>query len=132
MKERSAEECIRRIVRDIDKRRNVNPRDYADRNFVRRYNAAMNRICENANYLFEHHPDQIGLYIDLVNSDDFSTACTCAHLLYGMKNNTMEHKILALSVVKKLIFHPDAPELTRYGMCMNVKKWEEELSRTEE
>lgn len=128
MKERSAQECITRILRDIEKRRNVHPLDFADRNVVRRYNAAMDRIKDNADYFFDHHSDQMGLFIDLVNSSDYDIACHCAHLLYGMKNSTIEQKRLALSVVKKLVNHPDAPELSRYGMSINVKRWEAELA----
>lgn len=128
MKERSAQECIKRILRDIDKRRNVNPMDYADRNFVRRYNAAMDRVKANANYFFEHYPDQMDLFIELVNSPDYDIACHCAHMLYGMKNSTVEQKRLALSVVKRLVNHPDAPELSRYIMSINVKRWETELA----
>lgn len=128
MKERSAQECIKRILRDIEKRRNVDPWNFADRNFVRRYNAAMNRIKENAYYLCEHYPEHMDLFIDLVNSPDFEIACHCAHLLYGMKNSTVEQKRLALSVVKRLVNHPDAPELTKFGMCENIRVWEAELA----
>ena len=128
LKERSAKECIRRILRDIDKRRNVDPLNFGDRNFVRRYNAAMDRFKENAYYLCEHYPEQMDLFIELVNSNDFETACHCAHLLYGMKNSTIEQKRLALSVVKRLVNHPDAPELTVFGMCANIRKWEAELA----
>lgn len=128
MKERSAQECIMRILRDIEKRRNIPPLDFADRNVVRRYNAAMDRIKENANYFFEHYPDQMDLFIDLVNSPDYAIACHCAHMLYGRKDSTIEQKRLALSVVKKLINHPDAPELSRYGMSLNVQQWETELA----
>lgn len=128
MKERSAQECIKRILRDIEKRRNIPPLDFADRNVVRRYNAAMDRIKDNADYFFEHYPDQMGLFIDLVNSSDYDIASHCAHLLYGMKNSTIEQKRLALSVVKKLVNHPDAPELSKYCMSINIKRWEAELA----
>ncbi len=128
LRERNAQECINRILRDIDKRRDVHPLDFADRNVVRRYNAAMDRIIENANYLFENYPDQTGLFLDLVNSSDYSIASHCAHLLYGMKNSTLEQKKLALSVVKKLVNHPDAPELSKYGMSINISTWEAELA----
>lgn len=128
MKERSAQECIDRILRDIEKRRVVKPMDLADRNILRRYNAAMDRIKENADYLCEHHPGQMDLFINLVNSSDFSIACTCAHLLYGMKSSTIVQKQLALSVVKKLMDHPDAPELTKFGMRLNIQTWEAEMA----
>lgn len=127
MRVRSAQECINRIVRDIEKRRNAHPLDFADSNFVRRYNAAMDRIKENAYYLNEHYPDQMNLFINLVNSPDPLIASHCAPLLYGMKSSTIEQKRLALSVVKKLVAHPDVPELSKYGMLMNIRQWEAEM-----
>ena len=116
------------MLRDIDKRRNADPWDLADRNFVSRYNAAMDRIGENARYLCEHYPEQMDLFIDLVNSPDFEISCCCAHLLYRMKASTVEQKQLALSVLKKLMNHPDAPDLTKFGMSINIKRWEVELA----
>lgn len=127
MKVRSAQECINRILRDIEKRRNVHPMDFQDRNFVRRYNAAMDRIKENVDYLNEHHPDQMDLFINLVNSPDPLIASHCAHLLYGMEGSTMEQKRLALAVLKRLINHPDISEPSRCGMLMNIKQWEAEM-----
>ena len=127
MKQRSPDECIARILRDIDKRRNISPMDYADRNAVRRYNAAMDRILENACYLWNHYPDQRDLFIDLVRSSDCFVASHCAHILYGIPDATVEHKRLALTIVKELIENPNLPELSRVGMSMNIKRWEEEL-----
>ena len=127
MKRRSALECIKRILRDIDKRRCINPMDYADRNFVRRYNAAMDRIVENAHYLWDNYPDQRELFLELVCSSDYIIAAHCAHVLYGMKDSAIEHKRLALAVVKKLVDHPEMPDISRFAMSLNIKQWEAEL-----
>ena len=56
MVEKTAEECIRRILVDIEKRKNV---DYADKLSVRRYNAAYDRIYANAKYINDNYPAQL-------------------------------------------------------------------------
>lgn len=127
MKCRSAEECITRILRDIEKRKNTSIIDFDNRNVLRRYNAAMNRIIENANYLWENYPEQRDRLIDLMYSTDCYVASHCAHIVYGMKDSSVAQKKLALSVVKKLATHPDVPELSKYGMMLNIKYWEAEL-----
>lgn len=130
MKERSAEECIQRILRDIEKRRDMEQSmDYGDRNAVRRYNAAMERIYSNAHYLGEHYPDEIYLLVDLANSPDMKISICCAHILYRVTNATVEHKRIALSVLKKQVNNPEVPELTRFGICANVEQWEAELGK---
>ena len=128
MKKRSAQECINGIVQNIEKRRNMQPIDYSDRNAVRRYNAAMDRIIENVDYLSEHYPEDIDLLVNLANSPDCAIAVCCAHLLYNAKNSTNEHRHIALSVLKRLVNHPDVPELTRYGISINIKQWETDLA----
>lgn len=125
MKAKSAQDCIHRILTDIEKRRTVN---YADRNSVRRYNAAMDRIKDNAQILWDNYPDQRDMLINLIYSTDYYIASHCAHIVYGMKDSTREQKKLVLARVKELIHHPDAPELSKYGMLINIERWEAELA----
>jgi hypothetical protein len=51
--DKTVDSCIAHILRDIDKRREV---DLADKNAVRRYNAAMDRIVKNMEYIDAHFP----------------------------------------------------------------------------
>ena len=53
MVEITAEECIHRILVEIEKRKSV---DYADKRSVRRYNAAYDRIYANAKYINDNYP----------------------------------------------------------------------------
>lgn len=127
MKERSAQDCINNILRNIEKRRNMRPQDYADRNAVRRYNAAMDRIIENVDYLDAHYPEAIDLLADLANSQDCKIGVTCAHMLHRVKNGTIKHKQIALAAAKQLMNHPDIDPVTQFGMGLNIKRWEAEL-----
>ena len=74
MKQISAEDCITQILKDIDKRKTVN---YADKNSVRRYNAAMDRIIVKANYLCDNYPDKMNLFISLLDHPDYDICSTC-------------------------------------------------------
>lgn len=127
MKINSARECIDRILRDIDKRRIV---DYTDRNSVRQYNAAMDRIIKTANYLCDYFPDQMDLFIELVNHSDYIISATCTGILFGLRNSTKAHKLAALMSARRLLVHPEANELEReFYWPSNIAKWEAELKR---
>lgn len=131
MRERTAQECIKRILRDIEKRRNPHPMDFADRNFVRRYNAAMDRIVESANYLCEYYPNQMDLYMELVHHSDYEISATCTSILFQLKCATKEQKLAAITSAKRLACHPDADDIAKeFGWPMNIKRWEAEMAET--
>lgn len=125
MKTKTAEECISRILRDIEKRRSV---DYADKKSVRRYNAAIDRIMENANYLCDNYPDQMELFIALVRSPDYSISATCTSILYYLHGSTLEFKRIALGSARQLLLHPDANEVEQFIWRVNIQRWEAELT----
>ena len=124
MKPVSAEECMTRILKDIDKRKTVN---YADKNSVRRYNAAMDRIVERANYLCNNYPDKMDLLTALLYHSDYHIASTCTAVLFGLQNATKEHKFAALASAKQLMNHPDINELDLFILTVNIERWETEL-----
>ena len=121
MKQLSAEDCIARILKDIDKRRTV---DYADKNSVRRYNAAMDRIIERANYLCDNYPDKMELLIALLDHPDFQISETCTAILFGLHNATKEHKSAALHSARQLLLHPDMDGLREMIWKVNIERWE--------
>ena len=124
MKLLSAEECILRILKDIDKRKTVN---YADKNSVRRYNAAMDRIIERANYLCNNYPEKMDLLTALLSHSDYHIASTCTAVLFGLQNATKEYKLAALASAKRLLTHPDINELDSFIWTVNIERWETEL-----
>lgn len=126
MKQISAEECVARILEDIEKRKTV---DYADKNSVRRYNAGMDRIIERGNYLCDNYPDKMELLIVLLDHPDNDIASTCTGLLFNLRNATREHKLAAFISAKKLLCR-ELNEIDRYGWTLNIKLWEDELQNT--
>ena len=129
MTAKSANACIAAILRDIEKRRSIDPADFSNRNLVRRYNAAMDRIRENAHFLWTHYPDQRELFVQLVRLSDCDISSHCAHILYGMPDATIEHKRIALATLRELVENPELPEPSRFGISLNIKRWEAEMSK---
>lgn len=129
MKVESAQKYIDRILNDIEKRRSV---DYADRNSVRRYNAAMDRIIKNANILCDHFPDQMDLFIELVNHPDYQISATCTSILFGLRSSTKLHKLEALASARRLLVHPDADEIARMLIWpTNIAQWEAKMGKSD-
>ena len=126
MKQLSAEECIARILKDIDKRRTV---DYADKNSVRRYNAAMDRIVEKANYLCDNHPDKMELFTALLDNPDYDISATCTSILFGLHNATRDHKLAALAAARQLLLRPDLNGIKEFIWTVNIQRWEAELQK---
>ena len=124
MKQLGAEECITHILKDIDKRRTV---DYADKNSVRRFNTAMDRIIEKANYLCDNYPDKMGLFIALLDHPDYQIAATCTSTLFGLHNATKEHKLAALDSARRLLSHPGLDAIGAFAWKANIERWEAKM-----
>ena len=125
---RSAEECINRILRDVAKRKKTNILEFDNRNVVRRYNAAMERIIENANYLCEHYPGQMDMYMELVNHPDYETAATCTTVLFRLKSGTREHKLAAIESARRLLNLAEEDSIAKYAWSVNIDRWEREMA----
>lgn len=126
MKTLSPEKCIMHILQDIEKRRTV---DYSDGNSVRRYNAAMDRIIEKANYLCDNYPDRMELFIALLGHSDYQIAGTCTSVLFGLHNATREHKLAALNSAKQLQLRPDLDATRAFVWSVNAERWQAEIEK---
>ena len=124
MKQLTAEECIARILKDIDKRRTV---EYDDKNSVRRYNAAMDRIVERANYLCDNYPDKMGLLTELLSHSDYSIVATCTSVLFGLHSATKEHKLTALNSARQLLLRVPVGSLAEFRWKVNIERWEKSM-----
>ena len=124
MKQLSAEACIAHILQDIDKRRTVN---YADKNSVRRYNAAMDRIVEKANYICDNYPDKMELLFALMYHPDYQIAATCTSILFRLHNAAKEHKLAAINSARQLLLRPELNALEEFAWTTNIERWEMEL-----
>ena len=123
MKQLSAEECLARILKDIEKRKTV---DYADKNSVRRYNAAMDRIIERANYFYDNYPEKMNMFTELLDHPDFDIAETFTAVIYGLRNATKSHKLIALDSARQLLSR-EMNALNRYIWSLVIKQWEAQL-----
>ncbi len=124
MKQLTAEACLARILRDIKKRETV---DYWDKNSVRRYNAAMDRIVKNANFFCDNYPDKMELFTAFLEHPDYSIAGTFTSVLHGLHNANAAHKLAALTAAKRLLLRPEIDELSAYVWKINIKRWESEM-----
>ena len=126
MKQLSAEACIEYILRDIDKRRTV---DYADKNSVRRYNAAMDRIVSRANFICENYPDKMELLVTLLDHPDYQIAATCTSVLFGLRSATKEHKLAAIKAARRFLLRPELSDMEIFIWTTNIDRWETEIAK---
>ncbi len=124
MVEKTAEECIRRILGDIEKRKIV---DYADKLSVRRYNAAYDRMYANAKYINDNYPSQLTLLVELFSHLDFTVVTACAPLVLRLDRATKEQKLLAIDTIKKAIQDPRMDSVSRRGFAMSLRNWEQQV-----
>ena len=124
MAEKTAEECIRRILVDIKKRKNV---DYADKLSVSRYNAAYDRIYANAKYINDNYPAQLSLLTELFNHPDLEVVTHCAPLVFRLDKATKEQKLFAIKTIKKAIDDPRMDSVSKLGFSMNLRDWEKQV-----
>lgn len=123
-KVRSVEYCVEGIFREINKRKEV---DYADKNSVRRYNAAYDRFANHLNYLVEHYPESIHVLVDMLDHHDLRVVSHVAPRIIKLKNATKNQKIRALQGVRKIIASPEVDPLDRMGFSWNLEEWEKEV-----
>ena len=124
MKQLSAEECLARILKDIEKRKTV---VYSDKNSVRRFNAAMDRIIERANYFCDNYPEKMEWFTTLLDDPDFEIASAFTGTLFILHNATRDHKLAALASAKRLLQRPEINPLEKLGWTITIERWESEL-----
>ena len=124
MAEKTAEECIRRILVDIKKRKNV---DYADKLSVSRYNAAYDRLYANAKYINDNYPAQLSLLIELFTHPDLDVVTHCAPLVFRLDKATKEQKLFAIKTIKNAIQDSRMDDISKLGFSMSLKDWEKQV-----
>ena len=124
MKNMDPNECIRLILQDIEKRREV---DYGDKNSVRRYNAAMDRLMKNVEYFYNNYPDQMDMFFQYLDHPEYDIAATFTSALHHLHGATRTQKQIAIQSAKRLINHPCADDIARFAWSVNIQRWEEEL-----
>jgi len=120
MKQLSAEECVARILKDIEKRKTV---DRSDKNSVRRYDAAIKRISERANYILDNYPEKMKLIISLLDHPDYDIAGTMTFVLFELHHATKLHKLAAIESARRLECR-DIDEFQKFIWAHNIEHWE--------
>ena len=115
------EERIERIFRDIEKRKTV---DYADKNSVRRYNAAMDRIVANVKAINNDYPEQKRAFLDFMYHKDPSIAMTFACMVIHVLSCEVDEKREAIAVVRKLLEDGKLDALQKITVPYNLERWE--------
>ena len=119
------ERCLKNIFTDIEKRRSV---DYADRNSVRRYNAASDRIYKNFAYIDEHFPDRIESLMEYVDADNLERIWFFVFGITKMKNSSKEQKVRCVEELRKLRDNPNLGSVERdFALPWNLEVLEKEI-----
>ena len=128
---KTPEKCISNILKDTEKRKTV---DYGDRASVRRFNAAMDRIHANLDYIDEHFPEQINLVIALLDFPEIEVSLVCAIRLLRFRNATTEQRQKALQTIQRVRDDPDTDNITRFALTIDFPKYERQAneSKTED
>ena len=110
MAEKTFEKCLQNILTDIKKRAAVN---YGDKNSVRRYNAAYERLSSNFSQVDQMYPQRIRELMDYLDHEDFHVSKTFALFIVKMQNAKYEQKKAALDTLQQLLSDPHIPNLNR-------------------
>lgn len=117
---KNAETCIVRILRDIDRLRDV---DFGDNNSLRRYNAAMRRIAENVALIDETFPNDLGLFVELCNHPDPFVVDRCARRVFELTNTSKEHKRTAFDAMFRRLADPTLPNDRAFFVAKDLITW---------
>ena len=126
---KTADQCIEYILKNIEKRKEV---DYGSRLSVRRFNAAYDRIFENAQYIDIHYPDAIGSLMKLIYHQDILVVAHCAPIILALDHSTLAQKWEAIEVVRALTVDDRLSSGDRMGFSMSLETWEAKLQKQAE
>lgn len=118
--------CIAHILRDIDKRREV---DLADKNSVRRYNAAMDRIVRNMEYIDAYFPNHFCKLSDLLDHPDQKVVDNCMGIMFRLNNCPIETKRKIVGIAKQRLNDPSIHRSDKRIISWNIEKWQDELKQ---
>jgi hypothetical protein len=124
--DKTVDSCIAHILRDIDKRREV---DLANKNSVRRFNAAMDRIVKNMEYIDAHFSDQFCKLTDLLDHPDQKVVDNCMGIMFRLNNCPVEIKRKIIEIAKQRLNDSSIHGSDKRIISWNIRKWEDELKQ---
>lgn len=126
MANKTYDQCINRILRDVEKRKSV---DYSDRASVRRYNTAMDRIVEHVQYIIDNHAERISDFIHMMYHPDAYVSLMIACEVINRVPCSMEQKWEAIEKVRELANDTQLSGITRVSLPFSIKRWEEKYPK---
>lgn len=94
------EQYVAHILKNIESRKTV---DLGDKNSVRRYNAAADRIAKDVTAIEEQYPDKINDFFQLIYHPDSAVAHALAWYVYDRKSFSVKQKQEAIRVIQNLL-----------------------------
>lgn len=119
-----AEKCISLILHDIERRKTV---DFGDKQSVRQYNAAMDRIYMNGRRIDTSYPEYLGLLIELLYHKDIKVVLTIATMLQTLKNVSKAQRLEAIAVLEMHMAQNALTPVEKIACSININKWREEM-----
>lgn len=120
---KTGDDYINRILKDIDRRRAV---DYGDKNSVRRYNAAMERIIRNAKYIDAHFPEELEKFVELCDHPDVFIVDHCTDIVFMLDNTTYAHKVRSFNAMCRRLNDKENTTIDTFIISQNIIKCIEE------
>lgn len=122
---KSFEQCIHIIMENIEQRKAV---DYGDKKSVRRYNASMNAIIHNLEYIDIHFPEQFSKVIMLLEHPDQNVVRHCVPTIFRLKHTSIEQKQRIIDISKAWLADPQIDQVSKLYIADNVARWESVLT----
>ena len=129
MVKKSYDQCVGEIISDIIKRKTV---DYGDKKSVRLYNAAMDRIDKNVQYIDMYFPERRYDFIQLMHHADPHIASTCACMTYYNISCSLELKREAISIYAHIAENGSIGDLSKCLLPFVLHNWEKEMEKRTE
>jgi len=125
----SFESYMEDILRNIELRKTV---DYGSRSSVRKYNAAYDRIIKNVKAIERNYPERRSIFNEMLSHQDAAVVYLFGCLILDRPNFSLEDRVNALDVLKKLCLSNRLDRLTITGLGFAIQVWEEKLQKERE
>lgn len=122
---KTVEQYIQAILRDIEKRKTV---DLGDKNSVRRYNAAMDRIYKNVKIVLDDFPSGFEKLTAFLDCPDTDVPRHLAPMLFIRDECPVELKRKIVALAKTWLDDPQIDSISKFHISYNIKQWEQELA----
>jgi len=118
------EQCIEHILMDIERRKTV---DYGDKNSVRRYNAAYDRMAKNVDRIESMCPECREAFFQYIYHDDPAVSETFACFVFYRNSFSIDQKKDAVRRIEQLLLDGAITGLSTVGYEFLLPRWKQAL-----